>query len=115
MKVLGNEEILEYKDIEWINQNIFGSNWYIISMKIRNIKTGKSKIIFLLPEQYTSREGWSVLNPFSELNITKYIREKIIEENPSYDISSEPSRWYLSKWIFLTVIPFVIIGFIFFI
>ena len=111
MKSLVAKNILLYKDIEWINQNIFGSSWYIISIKYKNTETGKSNIIFILPEQYTSRESWSILNPFVELNITKYIREQIIKANPSYQIQNEPSRWYLAKWIFLSILPFLVISF----
>lgn len=107
----GNEEVLEYKDIEWINQNIFGSNWYILSIKYKDVKTGKSKTIFAFPEMYSSRERITV---FGELNITQYIREQIIKVNPSYRKENEPSRWYLAKWIFGSLIPFVLISIIFF-
>jgi len=109
MKSLKGEEYLDYKNVEWINQNIFGSNWYIVSIKYKNIKTDKSNIIFLLPEMYTSKER---LFLFSELNITKYIREQITKVNPSYKIENEPSRWALAKWMFLTLIPFILISFL---
>ena len=111
MKSLKGEEVLEYKDIEWINQNIFGSNWYILSIKYKDIKTGQSKSIFVFPEMYSIRERITV---FGELNITKYIREQIIKVNPLYKVEDEPSRWYLAKWVFLSLIPFVLISFIFF-
>ena len=110
--MLGVEKILNYKDIVWINQNIFGSNWYIISIKYRNSETGKLKVIFVLPEQYTRREGWKVVNIFQELNVTKYIREQIIKSNSSYNSENEPSRWYLFVWMFLTLIPFILVSFL---
>lgn len=105
------KKVLDYKDIEWINQNIFGSNWYILTIKYRDLDTGKSKIIIVFPEMYTSRESLVI---FSELNITKYIREQIIKVNPAYRIENEPSRWYLTKWIFGTLVPFVLISFVLF-
>jgi len=111
LKSMDGERILEYKDIEWINQNIFGSNWYILSIKYKDKISGKSKIIMVLPEMYTSRERFAV---FSELNITRYIREQIIKINPAYRIENEPSRWYLAKWVFLSLLPFILISFLFF-
>ncbi len=108
-KSLLGEEVLLYKDIEWINQNIFGSNWYIITIKYKDIKKGKSKIIFVFPEMYTARENLSF---YKELNMTKYIREQILKVNTSYRVEDEPSRWYLTKWIFLSFLPFIIISFL---
>ncbi len=108
MKTLISEKTLEYKDIEWINQNIFGSNWYILTIKYKNNETGKSNIIFVLPEMYTSKER---LFSFSELNITKYIREQIIKVNPGYRIENEPSRWALAKWLFISLVPLLIVSF----
>lgn len=111
MKSLEEEEVLDYKDIEWVNQNIFGSNWYILSIKYKDIKTNKSKVIFVFPEMYSSRERLTI---FGELNMVKYIREQAIKVNPSYQEANEPSRWFLTKWIFGTLIPFVLVSFIFF-
>jgi hypothetical protein len=112
IKSFGAEKVLNYKDIVWINQNIFGSNWYILSIKYKDIETNKLRIIFILPEQYTRREEWKVINIFQELNITKYIREQIIKVNPSYNLSNEPSRWYLFLWMLLIFIPFIFLSFI---
>lgn len=109
IKTLSGEKVLEYKDIEWINQNILGSNWYIISIKYKDVKTGKIKIIFAFPEMYSSRER---LTLFGELNITKYIREQIMKSNSAYQQNNEPSRWYLFKWVFLSVIPFLLASFL---
>lgn len=109
IKSISGERVLDYKDIEWINQNIFGSNWYILSIKYKDIKTGQSKSIFVFPEMYSIRER---ITMFGELNITKYIREQIIKANPSYNIENEPSRWYLVKWVFLSVIPFLLASFL---
>lgn len=109
MKLPSGEEILEYKDIEWINQNIFGSNWHILAIKYKNNISGKLKTIIVFPEMYTSRESLAI---FGELNITKYIREQIIKANSSYNIANEPSRWYLAGWIFGTFIPFLLISFL---
>jgi hypothetical protein len=108
IKTLKNESVIEYKDIEWINQNIFGSNWYILLIKYFDVASGKKKTIFIFPEMYTVRENFTI---FGESNITKYTREQIIKANPSYLIQNEPSRWYLAKWIFLTLIPFVVFSF----
>ncbi len=109
MKSLKGEEVLLYKDIEWINQNIFGSNWYIITIKYRDIQTNKSKIIFVFPEMYTNKENLSF---YKELNMTKYIREQALKANPSYRIEYEPSRWFLTKWIFLSFLPFIFLSFL---
>lgn len=111
LKSLIGDKILEYRDIEWINQNIFGSNWYILTIKYKDKITGKSNIIIVFPEMYTNKENLAI---FSELNITKYIREQIIKINPGYKIEDEPSRWYIAKWMFITLIPFLLISFVFF-
>ena len=108
MKTLISEKTLGYKDIEWINQNIFGSNWYILTIKYKNNETGKSNIIFVLPEMYTSKER---LFSFNELNITKYIREQVFKVNPEYKKENEPSRWALAKWTFVSVLPFLLLSF----
>jgi len=113
VKTLNGQNIIEFNDIVWINQSNIGSNWYVIFIKYINKETGKSKIIYMLPEMYTSREGVSVLNPFGELNITKYIREQIIKANPSYQKENEPSRWSLIIWVFISLIPFVLISVLF--
>ena len=114
VKTFIKEKVINYKDIIWINQNLIGSNWYIITIKYINIENGKSKIIYMLPEMYSSNENASIFRIGQELNIVKYIREQIIKANPSYSIEGEPSRWYLVKWIFLSIIPFLLISFIFF-
>jgi hypothetical protein len=111
IKSPSGEKILEYKDIEWINQNIFGSNWYILAIRYKDNISGKSKIIIVFPEMYTTRERLTI---FGELNITKYIREQIIRVNQSYSISNEPSRWYLTKWIFISLIPFIMVSILLF-
>ncbi len=107
----GRDEIINYNDIEWINQSGIGSSWYIITIKYKNKETGKSKIIYALPEIYTRRETLSVLNPFTNLQVTKFIREKIINVKPEYKIENEPSRWYLPKKIFLSLLPFLVLYF----
>lgn len=109
MKTLRSEKILEYKDIEWINQNIFGSNWHILSIKYHDNETGKLKTIIVFPEMYTRKENLAI---FNELNITKYIREQIIKSNGAYLVSNEPSRWYLAAWIFGSFVPFLFISFL---
>lgn len=109
MKTFGNEKILEYKDIEWVNQNIFGSNWHILAIKYKDNISSKSKTMIVFPEMYTSRESLAI---FGELNITKYIREQIIKVNSSYNIANEPSRWYLAGWIFGSFVPFLIVSFL---
>lgn len=108
MKSPKGEKILEYKDIEWVNQSIFGSNWYIVTIKYKENISGKSKTIIVFPEMYTLKENFTI---FGESNITKYIREQIIKVNQSYSIQNEPSRWYLTKIIFGSLIPFLIISF----
>lgn len=109
IKTLSGEKVLDYKDIEWVNQNILGSNWYIVSLKYKDIESGKSKTIFIFPEMHTAKENTSFFANFGqELNITKYIREQIIKSNSAYQQSNEPSRWYLFKWVFLSIIPFLL-------
>lgn len=105
------KELLNYKDIEWINQSGIGSNWYILTIKYKNQVTGRTKIIYTLPEIYTKRESLSIFNPFVDLEITKFIREKIISVKPEYRREDEPSRWYLPKKIFLSLLPFLILYF----
>lgn len=111
INTLGTKESINYKDIEWINQSGIGSNWYILTIKYKDEKTGNFRIIHALPEIYTNRETISVLNPFADLQVTKFIREKIINIKPEYRIENEPSRWYLPKKIFLSLLPFLILYF----
>lgn len=110
IKTINREKVLDYKYIEWISQSIIGG-WYIISIKYENPETGKSKVIYILPEVYNNREGgFLILNPFRELNITKFIREQIIKVNPVYRKENEPSRWYLFIQVLLSIIPFILIS-----
>jgi len=112
IKKLNSEEIIEYKDIEWINQNIIGSGWYIILIKYKDIKINKSKIILILPEFYTEECSRYFMNTFKELDMTKYIRNQIIKNNQNYIVSEEPSRWMILKLIILSLIPFLLFTFI---
>ena len=113
VKNVYEKKALNYKDIEWINQNILGSNWYIISLKYKDIESGKYKTVFIFPEMFTSTENTSLFaNLGQELNITKYIREQIMKANPAYQQSNEPSRWYLFKWVFLSIVPFLLVSFL---
>ena len=80
-----------------------------VTDRYKDRTTGKSKTIFVLPEMYTNKER---LFSFRELNITKYMREQIVKSNPAYQIENEPSRWYLARWIFLSLLPFLIFSFI---
>ncbi len=105
------DEIINYNEIEWINQSGIGSNWYILTFKYKNKETGKSKIIHALPEMYTIRESLSIFNPFADLEITKFIRSKIISSNGDYRTDNEPSRWYIPKRMFLSFLPFLVLYF----
>lgn len=110
IKNINHEKIVDYKDIIWVNQNLIGSNWYIVTIKYHSSEDNKSKIIYMLPEMYSSNENVSIFKIGQELNIVKYIREQIIKANPAYQVENEPSRWYLVKWIFLSLVPFLLVS-----
>lgn len=106
IKTLNGDKLLEYKDIEWINQPLFSpiSYWGHILIKYKNKENDKNKIIIIFPEfinffavAYTKFSIW-------EFDMTKYIREQVIKSNPTYSIENEPSRWYLFKLFFFSFI-----------
>jgi len=89
IKTFRGERTIDYKDVDWIFQTIF-IRPVLISMKYRDRETGKSKRILLMPEMNSQNFD---LNLSDETEMTKFIRERIIDSNPNYSNAIEPSRW----------------------
>jgi len=95
------KKIVDYKDIEWIYQ-IGLISPILISVKYYDNVIGKSRKILIMPS--TSEYFFRIIL-FGELEMTKFIRERIIAANPDYSKDLEPSRWLPAGLIILTAIP----------
>ncbi len=105
------KKILNYTDIEWvhINNAKFANRESILLIKYKNINTGKFNIIYFLPKTETNTNSLISERISNELEITKFIREKIISVRPEYNTIGEPSGWYIDKTYFIALIPFILI------
>jgi hypothetical protein len=105
IKTIQSQKSIEYKDILWITQLVMIKP-VMISLKYHDRDTGVSKKILLMPERNIDLSG---LNSFKELEMTKFIRGKAMEANPSYSKFMEPSRWLSVGLIFLSLIPVIVV------
>ena len=101
---------LDYKEIDWISQ-IAMVHPVMISLKYTEKETGISKKILIMPSMASQLFRFNFL---AELELTTFIRDKIIEAKPEYSKEQEPSRWLPVGLIFLTFIPFIIFDKFFF-
>ncbi|NJO88928.1 MAG: hypothetical protein HC831_08210 [Chloroflexia bacterium] len=74
----------------------------MISLKYYDQDTAESKKILILPSM---SDQMFKFNFGRELEMTKFIRDRIMESNPNYSKELEPSRWLPAGLIFITGIP----------
>ncbi|WP_291859645.1 hypothetical protein [Marinilabilia sp.] len=105
IKSLGGQKTVDYKDVEWICQIAF-INPIMISLKYSDKESGESKKILIIPGMSSQLFKF---NFFGELDITKFIRERLVAFKPNYSKELEPSRWLPAGLIFLSGIPIFIV------
>lgn len=101
IKTLRWEKTVDYKDVEWVSQPAF-INPILISLKYFDRESGTSKKILIMPPMSSQLFR---LNIFSEMEMTEFIRKRIMEAQPSYSKELEPSRWLPVGLIMLSGIP----------
>lgn len=102
VKTIRGEYYIEYKDIDWIYQPVL-IRPVLVSIKYWDRKNGKSRRILLIHKM-------SVADFFNEIELVKFIRDRIITSNPNYDSAKEPSRWLPIVSLFLTGLLIALIG-----
>jgi len=105
IKTLKGKKEIDYKDIEWISQIAMISP-VLISLKYLDKDTGDSKKILIMPSVSSQMFRFNIIG---ELEMTKFIRERIIENKPEYSKELEPSRWLPLGIIMLTALPIILI------
>jgi hypothetical protein len=105
IKSLQGQKIIDYRDIEWVYQ-IAMINPAMISLKYYDKETGESKKILILPSISSRLFRFNFLD---ELDMTKFIRERLIASKPDYAQEMEPSRWLPVGLIFITGFPIIMI------
>lgn len=111
MSSLMRKKVLNYKDIEWvhINSGKIANEGSIILIKYKNANTGKFNIIYFLPETEIKTNGISSETLSKELEMTKYIKEKIVSANLDHNNINEPFGWYVDKIYYIALIPTVLV------
>jgi hypothetical protein len=104
------QKTVEYSDIVWITQYAL-INPTLISIKYYDHDIGDYKKILVLPSISSQMFRFNFLR---ELEMTGYIRERIMAEKSDYSVENEPSRWLPILYIFLSGLPVTLIIKIFF-
>lgn len=94
-RIQGNK-IINFKDILY-TYNLININGTSVVIWYKDDMTNKTKVILVRPEIKipSASQGFPVYSYNRvELEITKYIREKAIKENPDYLNTGNP-RWFL--------------------
>lgn len=111
-----NEKVLEYKDIQSINQYTFNS--IIIKIKYKNNETNKLNTMIVMPEVLIPKEDKYVLFRFRvrpEMNITKYLKREVLSKNPTFSNKNIHSPYlYVAERVLLFSVYFIIFMYIFF-
>ncbi len=105
------KKILEYKDIEWvhINNGKAANRESIILIKYKNINTNKFNIIYFLPKTEIRTNGLVSERVSNELEITKFIKDRIVSFRSDFNSINEPSGWYFDKIYFIALVPSAVI------
>jgi hypothetical protein len=106
----GNQEkILDYKNIFWVAQTYIGRS--AVYFKYQDLKSGRAQIISFIPEIYTGTQFPKIMHhPYSELEVTEFIRTRVRITRNGYDASAEPSQWTFLGLILLSLLPFAIVS-----
>ncbi len=104
------QKIIDYKEIVWIYQIAF-IHPAMISIKYYDKELDEYKKILVLPSIGSQLFR---INFLKELEMTEYIRERIMNKKSYYSKENEPSRWMPIIYIFLSGLPVLFILNIFF-
>lgn len=105
IKSFREQKTVDYKDIEWVSQ-LAMINPVMISLKYFDKESGESKKILIMPGMSSQMFNFNFLK---ELEMTTYIRERVIAFKPDYSKELEPSRWIPAGLLFLTGLPIMLI------
>lgn len=105
IKTLKGKKVISYRDIEWVYQIALISP-VLISLKYYDNETGDSKKILIMPSMSSQMFRFNI---FGELEMTKFVRERIVENKPDYSKELEPSRWLPAGIIMLTALSIILI------
>jgi hypothetical protein len=107
---INGQKTIDYSDIVWISQ-IALIHPAMISIKYYDKEIGDYKKILVLPSISSQLFRFNFLK---ELDMTEYIRERIISKKQDYSRNNEPSRWIPIIYILLSGLPVGLIVNIFF-
>jgi hypothetical protein len=96
IKALNGKKIIEYKDIVYVYNLINIKGAYLV-LWYKDKETQKLKVVFVMPEMqklFSKIKTSFYFNGEEELDITKFIKEKAMKENPDYLKINNP-RWFL--------------------
>ncbi|HKJ42141.1 MAG TPA: hypothetical protein VKA27_08600 [Sunxiuqinia sp.] len=102
IKTMHGPKTVDYKDVEWVSQPAM-INPTLISLKYFDRESGTSKKILIMPP--TRSQLFRVNLVMGELEMTAYIRQRIMAAKPRYSKELEPSRWLPAGLIFLSGVP----------
>lgn len=105
------KKIINYEDIEWvhINDRRIANKESIILIKYKNVNTNKFNTIYFLSKTETKTNGIISENISNELEMTKFIKERIVNVKPEYRTINEPIGWYQDKIYFIALIPAILV------
>lgn len=103
IKSFHGDKKIKYQNIEYVTDLAMISP-RLISIKYNDTNTGNAEKIFIMPA--TSPEVSFTIS--KEHEMTKFIRQQIMKNNPFYTTDREPSRWSAVRIILLTGIPIMI-------
>lgn len=105
IKSFREKKIVDYRDIEWVSQ-LAMINPVMISLKYFDKESGESKKILIMPGMSSQMFNFNFLK---ELEMTTFIRERVIAFKPDYSKALEPSRWIPAGLMLVTGLPIMII------
>lgn len=104
-----DKKIIDYKDISWVAQTYIGRT--SVFFKYLNPETKRAQIISFIPEIYTDTQFPKIMrHPYSELEVTDFIRNQVRLAKGEYDAKTEPSQWTFLWLILLSILPFALIS-----
>ena len=101
-------DVVNYRDIKWICQTYLGRPSLYIKYQT---EPGKFKTIITVPKMFTRSQFTSVLfHPYQELEMTSFIRERLMKHQPDYNSKLEPSSWLIFGLMILSSLPFLAVS-----
>jgi hypothetical protein len=104
-----NKKILDYKNISWVAQTYIGRT--AVYFKYSDPRIGQTQIISFIPEIYTETQFPKIMrHPYSELEVTDFMRTQVRITKGEYDAKAEPSQWAFLWLTLLSLLPFVLVS-----